>query len=340
MGTKISIIMPAYNSEQFIEESIDSVLKQTLKELELIIINDGSTDSTLDIISKKARTDKRIRFITIENSGSAVARNYGLELATGEFIGFVDSDDLIKKDMFEILYKVASDKKSEIVSCSFEHITSNGDKIPEETKFSEGYYDKEKFVNDFYPTIIGNSELNNYFPNNLWTKIYSKDLLKKNSIKFNPKLKFAQDVVFSTNALLKCNSFYYIPNEKLYIYRYNNKSKTNSYIENCWKQSKVINTCFIQMTEGLDYDFSVQLDYQIIKSVISAIRNEGRNVTRDNYHNRLNNINEIINDKKTLDSLYKISPKYFSISKKIVFHFIKQKKKSLLLLLSAFYNVF
>ena len=101
---KISVILSAYNEEKFIEKAIESVVNQTLKDIEIIIINDGSTDNTLSIINGYANDDSRIKVIDQENIGLGASRNKGMKIATGEYVTFLDGDDWFREDAFEISY--------------------------------------------------------------------------------------------------------------------------------------------------------------------------------------------------------------------------------------------
>ena len=114
---KVSIIVPVYNVEKYLRQCVDSIVNQSLKEIEIICINDGSTDNSLQILEGYAQRDKRIKIINKRNEGLSTARNTGMEYATGEYIGFVDSDDFINEKMYENLYKNAKSNKSDIVMC-------------------------------------------------------------------------------------------------------------------------------------------------------------------------------------------------------------------------------
>lgn len=115
----ISIIVPVYNVEKYLKECIDSVISQTYKNLEIILVDDGSTDKSGEICDEYSKKDSRIKVIHKENGGLSDARNVALDIAKGEYIGFVDSDDYVEKDMFETLYKLAEEHNTEISSISF-----------------------------------------------------------------------------------------------------------------------------------------------------------------------------------------------------------------------------
>lgn len=124
---QISIIVPVYNAEKTIEKCLSSICNQTFKDLEIIVINDGSTDNSYSLCEDMASADKRIRLVTQTNSGRSYTRNRGLELATGEWIGFVDSDDWIEANMYERLHTVCTSQHAEIAQCSY---FFNDNKLP------------------------------------------------------------------------------------------------------------------------------------------------------------------------------------------------------------------
>ena len=120
---KVSVIVPVFNGELYIQKCVESLLKQTLKEIEIIVVNDGSTDNTLNIVSQYQ--DSRLKVISIKNQGQGKARNIGVQEAKGRYLGFVDSDDYIKEDMFEELYECANKKQADLVICPYHRVDIN-----------------------------------------------------------------------------------------------------------------------------------------------------------------------------------------------------------------------
>ena len=116
---KLSIIMPVYNSKKKIRRSVNSILEQTYKDFELIIVNDGSTDNTEKVLNVLSKRDKRIKVFTQENKGPGAARNKGLENAKGKYIGFVDADDWIEKNIYKELLEVIKHKSCEVAMCDY-----------------------------------------------------------------------------------------------------------------------------------------------------------------------------------------------------------------------------
>jgi glycosyltransferase involved in cell wall biosynthesis len=191
---KITVIIPVYNDARFLPKSLDSVLSQTLKEIEVICINDGSTDGSLKVLQKYRQSDHRVHIYSIPNSGSGKARNLGLRKARGEFIAFLDADDwYFEADALQVLYEKAKEKKVDICGGSLCY-ASNGyiNFETEKQQFqTEGYVRFEDYQNcQAYQRFI-----------------YRTELLRKNHICFPYYLRY-QDPPFMLNAMLAAGTFY------------------------------------------------------------------------------------------------------------------------------------
>ncbi len=181
----ISIIVPIYNAEKYLNKCIDSIINQSKKELEIILINDGSTDNSETIIKKY--NDKRIKYFKNKNQGIGKTRNFGIEKATGKYIMFLDSDDFLELNACEKMFEKAEKDKLDIVICDYYRYFDNGKK--EEVKLPNF---KNSSLKD-NPNII----CEHLSP---WAKIYKTDLLKNNNIKFVENLKY-EDAPFVIEAL-------------------------------------------------------------------------------------------------------------------------------------------
>ena len=216
MKPKLSVIVPVYNGEKYIIKCIESIRYQTLKDIEIIIINDGSTDKTEETLKDYIEKDKRIIFINEGNSGPAASRNKGIKVARGDYIGFVDSDDFIELSMYEKLYKTAEQYKAEVVMCGYRDINSfnNTSEIIKSNLEAYKVYYKEAIR-----TIIIRSftEYKNYGYFSLWNKIYSKELLENNNLFLDERRDHGEDWWFNINVFLKLNSVVDI-GEPLYNY--------------------------------------------------------------------------------------------------------------------------
>lgn len=216
---KVSIIIPVYNMEKYLRQSLDSVINQTLQDLEIICINDGSCDSSLEILKEYAEKDNRIKIINQENQGQGIARNNGIEIATGEYLGFVDPDDWIEPDMYEKAYKTLKDNNLDFVEISFAKHYENK-VVKKETRLP---IPNKKIYNTLdYPSFIFNND-----KMTACDKVYKTDFIKKNNIRFR-KGQFAEDQIFVVKVRCLAKKSLYI-NEALYHYRILSSSITRGY---------------------------------------------------------------------------------------------------------------
>lgn len=213
MTSKISVLVPVYNVEKYLEECIDSIRSQTFEEIEIICINDGSKDSSLEILKKYACMDSRVKIIDKPNTGYGNSMNLGLKAASGKYVAIVESDDYIDKDMMENLYNVAEKTNSEVVRSNFYYYTDI-----RKDEFCE--YSKKCTYNK----IINPTNEPYLFWNGtwVWTSLYRRDFLLENNIWFNETPGAAyQDIAF-TLKVLACAEKFYLLKEAYLHYRVDN----------------------------------------------------------------------------------------------------------------------
>lgn len=182
---KISVVIPCYNVEKYLHQCLDSVVNQTLKELEIICVNDGSKDSTLSIIQEYANNDSRIRIIDKPNGGYGESMNRGFDMATGEYIGIIESDDYAELDMFEKLYACAKQHELDVVKSGFFYYYSK----PEERNIPNPIASWVTSCRTFCPTTDFHSKMEmveffNIKPT-IWSAIYRKSFIRENNIRFH-----------------------------------------------------------------------------------------------------------------------------------------------------------
>lgn len=218
---KISILIPICNVERFLPQCLDSIINQTLKCIEIICINDGSKDNSLDIIRQYAEKDRRIVVLDKPNSGYGDSMNRGLALAQGEYIGIVESDDFVEQDMFENLLSVAQEFSADIVRGNyFLYWSDKGNIKNRNTDFN--CFDK-------CVTVASNPELLLFAPS-IWTSIYKRKFLESNDIKFLPTPGASyQDTSFFLKSYILASKVFVIDKAFLH-YRQDN---ANSSVKNC-----------------------------------------------------------------------------------------------------------
>ena len=232
--TKLSIIIPVYNVENYISKCLDSILNQNFKDFEVICVNDGSCDNSLQILQKYALKDSRVVIIDKENEGSGVARNAGLAVAKGEYIYFVDGDDWLEDNALEQMISQADKNNTDILifgglSC---YETKNSTLPLEDGARSSGEvyrkqyggYSADKLPKKYLNKIFSAKDIKNdifKFPSTAWTKLYKREFLLKNNIKFQP-IKAGQDQLPFFHSMIMAERISLLP-LNLYCYRKNRK---------------------------------------------------------------------------------------------------------------------
>lgn len=221
MKYKVSIIVPVYNVENYIERCLNSIINQTLDEIEIIIINDCSTDNSINIIQQYLNSiehNKEIILINKKyNEGVSKARNDAINISRGEYILFVDSDDWIEFNMVEKMYNLAKYKNSDLVICNAYIDYENGKTKPLELNFENN----KKYENN---TLIGDLlSQNKNLQGHPWNKLYKTDIIKCCNLKYNEKMSLYEDFVFNIDFLLSSNTALFLE-DKLYHYIQRNNS--------------------------------------------------------------------------------------------------------------------
>ncbi|RFU65822.1 glycosyltransferase family 2 protein [Peribacillus glennii] len=290
----VSIIMPVYNAEKYLSKCIDSILNQSYKNLELILVNDGSKDKSGFICDEYAKNDHRITVIHQENSGPSAARNNGIKAAQGTYIQFVDSDDSMEADMTKNLVE-AMNNTVQLVLCGYHSIELNDGNttITKRVPLTQGTLQHTEFIECF-------GELyNNQMINPLWNKLYVKDIIKEFNISFIEELNMGEDLLFNLAYIKVCGQISVIT-DPLYNYIiFNNNSLTRSFKKGYFENQQML---FRQIRDllqetnsytGVNRDF-VEATYA--KSIVRCFSNlfhDGSNLTTNEQKGQISNI---IND--------------------------------------------
>ena len=230
---KVSIIVPIYNTSKYLKKCLDSILSQTLKEIEIILIDDGSTDNS-KLICEDYLADSRVSYYYQENEGLASARQTGMNIAKGEYIGFIDSDDWIDNNMYEVMYSTAKSYNADVVYVN-RMDGEDGHRVTPEV--NPGYYDRNQIINEILPKTLAyigdKGQKISISPNNC-RRIYKKELLDKNHIEFDRRFRRSQDMMLTYESMLYAQSFYYLGNHYLYHTRIVGDSLSRGYTKNLW----------------------------------------------------------------------------------------------------------
>lgn len=305
----ISIIVPIYNAEKYLKKCIDSLLNQTKKEIEFILINDGSTDSTHEII--QSYNDERIKYYKNKNQGIGKTRNFGISKATGKYIMFIDSDDYIKENTCELLFSKAQKEKAEVVICDYLKVYDNG--TEEEIKIPPF---KTSSLKD-NPNIMLDVNLSP------WNKLYKTSLIKNNKIKFVEDLKY-EDAPFVLETFDKSKRIAKL-NKSLNYYVIHGKSETTvrdkrifdilkivDIIRTNFKEKKYLKEALDKLTVRIITNYTIQQRVQIdanvgkefINQSFEYLKKEVPDYKDNKYYKGRGLLRRTIEKNKTLTHIY------------------------------------
>lgn len=302
---KVSVIFPIYNNEKYLKRCIQSVQNQTLKEIELILIDDGSNDCASTICDSFLLNDERVKVVHKENEGSAKARNLGLDMATGEYIAFVESDDYVSVDMYEKLYQRAKETGAEIIKCGFYAV--DDEKLRETTFFYSVAKENEIFSTREKPRILMKHA-------SMWAGIYSREFINRNNLRciLTPSATYS-DFSWMGMTLSKAQKINVV-HEALYYYTYDNPNSSRvqegkkCYYKpfHCGEANRILkeNNMFESVKEEIGYH-----EYRTTIGHAGRLKKE----FREEYFSRLNALYVEL----TIEGF---SYKYFNFIEKIIFN--------------------
>lgn len=297
-----------FNCEKYIEKNIKSILNQNYSNFELIIINDGSTDNSLNII--KSFHDKRIKIIDKKREGVAKTRNLGLKISKGKYIYFIDADDYIEKNTLKKFVNVVDKFNPDLIICGIYSETYKHNKI-DMLNYKETFYKNSESIKKDIINLYNNNLLYN-----VWNKFFKKDIIERNKLEF-PDIQFGEDHIFNQNYLKYCKTAYNI-NECLYHYvRETENSITTKYIPNLPQIRINENKMFIEFFQEYKIEYNKYIEF-ITKHYIERTIGCLENIHRKNnlsIKEKLNETNKIIHNEETEKylKLYKSNNKKIKI---------------------------
>lgn len=316
MKDKISVVLPVYNCEKYIDRCIDSIINQTYKNFEIILVNDGSTDNSLNLLKKYKKKDKRIILIDKKNEGVSVARNIAIDRSSGDYITFVDADDYLEKDALETMINLIKKEKVDILRTTYYKIKNDSikfEKIIYNGKIKLTPLNKEKIIES-----ILNQSLHCY----LWILLIKRDVIIKNNIFFEKELYVHQDIDYYLSLIINSKTIYF--SDKLtYYYVYNESGSKN--LENARRNIiSNINLSYI-LVEKLGYNYYNLiniLSLNLIFMYFSPLYKNNKEEFKQIYNMLLNDnrFNKIVKNLDKNKAYKSMSPRY-----RIYFSLIKKK---------------
>lgn len=268
----VSIVVPVYKVEQYLERCVKSLLSQTIQDIEIILVDDGSPDRCPELCESLASKDRRIRVIHKQNGGLSSARNAGLREARGTYVGFVDSDDTVCSDMYEKMLRVIVSEQVDFVMSDYIRIPAEGKPYLKTLDIRAGRYKKEDICREIFPQLIMGENVD-YGPLlSVWHCLYRTDFLRSNRCYFDEEVRWSEDNIFSAIVGYHANSFYYLKGEGLYHYYQNPGTITTAYRPGAWEVYCTMNQHLHDKFDKVtDFDFSRQMKLHMIYYACNCI---------------------------------------------------------------------
>lgn len=263
--SKLSIIVPVYNVEKYLDRCVSSIRNQIFSDWEMILVDDGSKDNCPAMCDIYSENDKRIKVIHKENGGLSSARNAGLKIAEGEYVGFVDSDDTIQEDMYSKMIEIIKKTNVDLVMTDCTRIMASGATFLKTQIIREGLYGKDDIRKEIFPSLIMGPDIE-YGPLlSACQCLYDREFLLRNNLWFDEDIRWSEDNIFSAKAGYCADSLYYRKGVGLYNYYQNEGTITTSYRKGAWQVYSRMNDYLRDyFADREDYDFCQELKWHMI----------------------------------------------------------------------------
>lgn len=329
----VSVVLPIYNVEKYLNRCIESVVRQTYKKIEIILVDDGSPDGCPQKCDDWAKRDGRIKVVHKKNAGLGYARNTGIDNASGEYICFFDSDDYIADDTIEKAYEAVKKENADIGIFGFSTVDKNGNVtnvIAPKTKCQK--YVGENVLTTFLPDLISWNPDNGVATDlrmSAWTALYSMELIQRNSWRFVSEREIISEDVYSLLDLYRDVKTVVVIPEAFYFYCENETSLTHSYKKDRYNRIKHFYEACIDKCDQLEYSKEVKrrMAYPFMANSIAAMKMIAGSDLSDGEKKKM--IGSIVYDETMQHVVYQMNLKRESFTRKILFLSIKYKMTGL-----------
>lgn len=266
-----SIIVPIYNVEPYLVDCLNSIIDQTYKTFEVILVDDGSTDNCASICDEYASKDDRIKVIHKENGGLVSARKAGVNIASGDYALCVDSDDWVDSKYLEAINDVIEEYSPDIICFNYTEVTKDGN-IIRNNSLKEGLYSKEEFSKLVYSYLLQDQE-GKAFPAAIWAKAYKMSIYKPEQLAVNDGIKIGEDISCAIPCIFKASSVFFL-NKPLYFYRRNNISMTKAKKPFPWVGPDLIENHLRDRIKVNDYEMQQQISRRTVHALINVVKTQ------------------------------------------------------------------
>ena len=332
----ISIIVPVYNVEKYLKCCIQSILNQTYKNIEIILVDDGSTDNSGIICDEYQKKHKNIKVIHKKNEGLGMARNSGMEIMSGDYVTFIDSDDYIDKDLIEKLYINISKGNYDISKSGFKRVNDDG-KVYQNRQYQNEIFQKEDVKNILLPRMIGSlPDKKDSIEMCVCASLYNTKYIKEHNIKFpSERVLISEDLIFNIEymqfAKAACTIDYVG-----YNYRFNPNSLTKKYREDRFSQCKFLYSNVKERLKKHNYENEIylRLSRMFFIYLRMCLSQENRKVSNKTRKEAIYSIKNICNDKEVQNIINEYPINKIGLKQRIFLYLIKWKKAYILYILT------
>lgn len=327
MHPLVSIVVPIYNAEKYLSRCIESLINQTLKELEIILVNDGSKDNSLAICREYAAADSRVVLIDKANGGVSAARNEGLRVSKGDFVGFVDPDDWVDIEMYKEMHAAAVSVEAEICMCNY--VKEIGGRTEPIVMARSGIVEKEAVLDEILANIIAKPSFRSGetdIMGSVWRLLVKRDFLQKENISFYEDVDFMEDLLFCVEIFLECNRVV-IHKGAFYHYEVHGDSAVSSYKTGFYEKQQAT---FLKLTnlverKGQLSSLKQRLDNRYIVIALLALANELHKDNPKSFGQKIAVIDTICRDERLAGILKRMDFQGIEIRKKWELKLMKRK---------------
>ena len=335
MAPRLSVIVPVYNVEKFLHKCVTSILNQTYKDFELILVDDASKDSSGEICDSYAEKYSFVKSIHNEHKGPLYTRKTGFLNASGEYISYIDGDDYIDPYMYEYMMKKITEYDADICACDI-MLEFENQKIPLHRSIPGGYYDRKMMEKEVYPYMLffPKSNLPGFSPS-LCNKIIRRSVLEKVIIETNEKIYYGEDAVCSYPCMLDAESLYVTKDKFFYIYRQTKNSMSRDYDRHLMKKLPILIDILDKEFEKRNFDGRMQVNCYAVLQLIFCIRNELLLNKEKHLHQKIKELKKYISSPRFKEAIGNAGKKI--TDKQLKFKVFLLKTRQLRLLYILFY---
>ncbi len=325
----ISVIVPIYKVEKYIRQCIESITTQTYRNIEIILVDDGSPDNCPLICDEYAIIDSRIKVIHQENKGLIEARKSGLRVSTGDYVCFVDGDDWIEPDMYENIAKAIEKYSPDCVITQFYYSYPDREEKSRYC-FNKEFYSRGELEKEVFPIMLFDGTYYSFgvYPN-CWTKVFKKQLLEKHIYDIDSRIRMGEDIAFTYPCLMDCCSLAFV-DKALYHYRINPESMTKTYDSALNDIIYIPYDVLKEKSCQAGIDLTNQLPYYLLYLMNFLIRNEASRNNFKSKNERMDILNSIVNESRFTDVSSLLNRRLLPAHTKLLFFCIQNKSVLLL----------